>query len=223
MAFGMPTLCVGNLTGDPQLQTSGNGKPYCRLTIANTPRVKNRQTNEYEDGPTSFIGVTLYDALAENVAASLTKGMRVIAYGELETRTWQDKQTNEQRSGLQLENCNVIGPDLRFATAQVTRGGRGGGQQGGQQQPQQGYQQGPPQGGYQQGPPQQQGYQQGPPQGQQPQQGYQQGPLQQQPQYTQGPPQGQQPQQAQQPQQQPYQQPFMPSQGQPAYGDDTPF
>lgn len=212
MAFGMPTLVVGNLTGDPQLQTSQGGKTFCRLTIASTSRVKNRQTNEYEDGATSFVGITLYDTLAENVAASLSKGMRVIAYGELETRTWQDKQTNEQRSGLQLENCNVIGPDLRFATAQVTRGGRGGGQQGGQQQPQQGYQQGPPQGGYQQGPPQ----------GQQPQQGYQQGPPQQQPQYTQGPPQQQMPPQGPPPQQQPYQQPFQPSQGQPPYGE-TPF
>ena len=48
MAFGMPTLVVGNLTADPSLAFSQNGKPYLRLTIANTPRIKNRDTGQYE-------------------------------------------------------------------------------------------------------------------------------------------------------------------------------
>lgn len=207
MAYGMPTLVVGNLTADPVLAYSQNGKPYARLTIANTPRVKDG--NEWGDGPASFIGVTLFDALAENVAGSLTKGNRVIAYGELEKRVWQDKDGNDRES-LQLENVNVFGADLRFARAQIQRAG---GNQGGQQRPQQqapqgGQQYGPPQGQQQYGPPQ--GAPQGPPQ--QPQQVQQQA-------YP--PPQGA-PQQAAQP---PAQQAPQPPQqwGQQQWGDGAAF
>lgn len=232
MAFGMPTLVVGNLTADPELKQSQSGKSYVRITIASTPRIKDRQTNEYVDGEPSFISVTLYDQLAENVAASFSKGTRVMAYGELETRAWFDDQ-QQKRTGLQLENVTAIGPELRFARAQVQKAGQGGQrqqpQQGGygQQQPQQGPpQQGPPQ-GYQQGPPQQQapgGYpaQQQPggyPAQQPPQQAPQQGgyPAQQ--------PQQGGPQQPGQPQQQGYnpQQPWNTPPSTPGYNDTTPF
>lgn len=221
MAFGMPTLLVGNLTSDPELKNAQSGKAYVRLTVATTPRVKNRQTNAYEDGPPSFISVTLYDALAENVAASLSKGNRVIAYGSLEKRVWMDTSTNQEREGLQLEDVTAFGADLRFARASIARAGAGGGggqqravaQQNGQQygQPQQQY--GQPQ--YGQQPPQQAFVQQGPPTALQQPAGY--------PAPQQAP---QQPQQAPQqgyPPQQPvagYDPNFA---GGSPYADDTPF
>lgn len=224
MSYGMPTLVVGNLTADPELKKSNQGKSYTRVTIANTPRVKDKQTQQWGDGPASFISVTLYDDLAENVAASLTKGTRVVAYGELEKRVWTDNN-NQERDSLQLENVTVFAADLRFARVQVARAGQGGGQQ--RQAPQQGGQQyGPPQGQPQQqyGPPQpQQGYPA--PQGQQPQQAF----------VPQGPPPAiQQPQGQPQgypaPQQQAPVQGFAPPAGYDPnfaggspYGDDTPF
>lgn len=226
MAFGMPTLVVGNVTADVALQHSQQGKAYVRLTVANTPRVKNRETNQYEDGPASFIGVTLYDAQAENAAASVTKGTRVIAWGELEKRVWTDKDNNPRES-LQLENVTVFGVDLRFARADVHRSGQGGQQQAQQQTGQNPYaqQQGAPQGYPQQqgggGYPAPQGQPQGgypaPQQGAPQQQGYPQGSQFQQPQQAQQP-QGQPPAQ-QAPQQAPQQQWEQPQQG----WDDTPF
>lgn len=221
MAFGMPTLVVGNITADVTLQHSQNGgKPFVRLTIANTPRVKNRETNQYEDGPASFIGVTLYDQMAENVAATVGKGTRVIAYGELEKRTWTDKENNPRES-LQLENVTAFGVDLRFATAQIHRAGQGGAAQAQPQQNAYAPQQGAP------------AY--GPPQGQQPMQQPQQGGYPVPPQPLGAPfqqqgapaPQGEPVQQGAPVQQQPY----YPAQGgQPqqwgdgtAFADDTPF
>jgi single-strand DNA-binding protein len=227
MSYGMPTLVVGNLTADPELKFSQNGKPYVRLTIANTPRVKDRDTNQWSDGPASFIGVTLYDDYATNAAASVTKGTRVVAYGELEKRVWQDSNGLDRES-LQLENVTTFAVDLRFAQANVQRAAKGGQQQapaqqqGGQQYgPPQGGQYGPPQGQQYappQGPPQQYGPPQGAPsaQGQWPSQG---GPGPQQFAPPQQPQQGY-PAPAGQPQQPPAQQGAAPGY---QYPDETPF
>lgn len=205
---------VGNLTADPELRYTQNGLPVANFTIASTPREFDRQSNEWKDGEALFLRASIWREYAEHVAATLTKGTRVIAQGKLKQRSYETKE-GEKRTAIELE-VEEIGPALRYATAQVTRSQKGqqqGGQQqygGGQQQPQQG----PPQQGYQQGPPQQQ-YQQGPPQQQ-----YQQPPQgQQQPQYPgaqQGAPGGFAPQTTQQ--DAPW---ATPTPG--SYGDDTPF
>lgn len=230
---------VGNLTADPELRYTQNGVAVANLTIASTPRTFDRTTNDWKDGDALFLRASVWKEFAEQVAGSLTKGMRVIAQGRLRQRSYQDRE-GAQRTAIELE-IDEIGPSLRYATAQVTRvqNGQGGQRQGGQQAPQQQQQQqpttqgygppqggapgyGPPQGGQQ--PPQQQGYappqgQQGPPQQQAPQQ---QAPQQQQ---QQAPQQGyQQPPQQQAPQpgtQQAAQQGNWPQPG--AFGDDTPF
>ena len=200
---------VGNLTADPELRYTQNGLPVVNLTIAQTPRTFDKQANEWKDGEAVFMRASAWREHAEHIAATLTKGMRVIAQGRLVQRSYQDREGNN-RTAMELE-LDAIGPELRYATAQVTRAtqGQGGG---GQQAPQQGYapqgnygppqgQQGPPQG---QQSPQQGGYQQGPPQQapqqmQQPQQGSFPGAQQAQQAPQQGPPQGQQPQQWSQP------------------------
>lgn len=242
MSYGMPTLVVGNLTADPELQTGQSGKQFVRLNIANTPRVKNG--NEWTDGPPSFVSTTLFDHYAVNAAATLKKGHRVIAYGELEKRTWTDKQSGAEREGLQLENVTYFGLDLRFATAVVTKagaarqGGQGGpnaygppqgapsayGPQGGGYAPPQQGGYAPQQGGYA---PQQGGYppQQGqvpPQQAQSPQPGGYMGPgLQEQMPPQQVPPQQVPPQQGQAPWAGVAPDPNFGTGGQ--YGDETPF
>lgn len=181
---------IGNLTADPELRATQNGHQVANFTVAQTPRTFDRQANEWKDGEAVFMRCSVWRELAEHVASSLTKGMRVIVSGRLTQRSFTDKE-GANRTALELE-VDEIGPSLKYATAQVTRAQSG--QQQGQQQgnfQQQGQQQAQ---GY--GAPQQ-GY--GPPQGQQ---GFQ-------PQ-TQGMP--QQPQQGGFPQQAPPQQPM---QGQP--------
>ena len=151
---------VGNLTADPELRFTPSGAAVANFTIASTPRVFNKQTNQHEDGETLFMRCSVWREQAENVAESLQKGMRVIATGALKSRSFQTRE-GDNRTVMELD-VEEVGPALRFATAQVQRQQRGGGQQGGYQQ-----------GGYQQRPPQgQQRPQQGPPQGYPPQGGY---------------------------------------------------
>lgn len=196
---------IGNLTADPELRHTQQGKPVANFTVASTPRNFDRQANEWKDGEALFMRCAAWNELGEHSAQSLTKGMRVMVQGRLRQRSYQDKEGN-QRTAIELE-VDEVGPSLRYAVAQVTRVQNGqGGQQQGQQQMQPGYGApqgyGPPQGGAPQGAPQQQplGY------GMPPQGGAYPAP--------QGQPQGQPQQQMQQPPQQVQQQMQQP-QGQP--------
>lgn len=110
---------VGNLTADPELRYTQNGLPVANFTIASTPRVFNRQTNEWDDQDALFLRASVWREFAEHVAGSLTKGMRVIAQGRLRQRSYTDREGN-QRTAVELE-VDEIGPSLRYATAQVTR------------------------------------------------------------------------------------------------------
>ena len=128
---------VGNLTADPELRTIGSGATVASFTIASTPRTWNRQTNQFEDGQALFMRCSAWRDLADHCAQSLKKGMRVIATGRLQQRSYQ-AQDGSQRTVVEMQ-LDEIGPSLRYATAQVTRQsscqggfqGRSGGVQGG--------------------------------------------------------------------------------------------
>lgn len=150
MANDTQITVVGNLTADPELRYLQNGTPVANGTIASTPRKFNKQTNEWEDQEALFLRFSVFREYAEHVAGSLTKGMRVIAQGNLKQRSYQDKEGNT-RTSMELE-IEEIGPSLRYATAQVVRATQGQGGQYQQQPVQQAQpQQGPPQGAPQQG------------------------------------------------------------------------
>ncbi|WP_300345172.1 single-stranded DNA-binding protein [Nesterenkonia sp.] len=110
---------VGNLTADPELRYTQNGVPVANFTIASTPRTFDRASGEWKDGEALFLRASVWREFAENVAGSLTKGMRVIAQGNLRQRSYETKE-GEKRTSIELD-VQEIGPSLRYATAHVTR------------------------------------------------------------------------------------------------------
>lgn len=119
---------VGNLTADPELRFLQSGIPVASFTVASTPREKNRQTQEWEDGETLFVRCSAWRDMGENVTNTLTKGSRVIVQGRLQSRSYEkDGQT---RTSLELQ-VDEVGPSLRWATARIERAKGGSGQSGG--------------------------------------------------------------------------------------------
>ena len=114
---------VGNLTADPEIRTTGSGAAVASFTIASTPRTWNRNTNQFEDGQALFMRCSAWRDMAEHCAQSLVKGMRVIAQGRLQQRSYQ-AQNGSQRTVFELQ-VDEIGPSLRYATAQVAKAQRG--------------------------------------------------------------------------------------------------
>lgn len=114
---------VGNLTADPEIRTTSTGAQVASFTIASTPRVFDRQSNQYVDGQALFLRCSAWRDLAEHCARSLAKGMRVIAQGRLTQRSYEAKD-GTQRTVVELQ-VDEIGPSLRYATAQVAKSQRG--------------------------------------------------------------------------------------------------
>ncbi|QDK01919.1 ssDNA binding protein [Arthrobacter phage Vibaki] len=130
MAGETTITVIGNLTNDPELRFTPSGAAVANFTIASTPRTFDRQSNEWKDGETLFLRASVWREAAENVAESLTKGMRVIVSGRLKSRSYDTKE-GEKRTVIELE-VDEIGPSLRYANAKVTKASRGGGAQQGQ-------------------------------------------------------------------------------------------
>jgi single-strand DNA-binding protein len=130
MAGDTVITVIGNLTDDPELRFTPSGAAVANFTVASTPRTFDRQTNEWKDGDALFLRCSIWRQAAENVAESLTKGMRVIVNGRLRQRSYQTKE-GENRTVVELD-VEEIGPSLKYATAKVTKANRnGGGQQSG--------------------------------------------------------------------------------------------
>jgi single-strand DNA-binding protein len=131
MAAGDTTITlVGNLVDDPELRFTPSGAAVAKFRVASTPRYLDKATNEWKDGESLFLQCNIWRQAAENVAESLTKGMRVILTGRLKQRSYETKE-GEKRTVFEVE-VDEVGPSLRNATAKVTRaqraaGGNGGG------------------------------------------------------------------------------------------------
>lgn len=114
---------IGNLTSDPEVRQAG-GVPVASFTIASTPRQFDKAANEHVDGPTLFMNCSVWRDMADNVAATLTKGTRVVATGRIRQRSYDTKPTDGSapvtRTVIEME-VDEIGPSLRYARASLQR------------------------------------------------------------------------------------------------------
>ncbi|BAU97325.1 single-stranded DNA-binding protein [Corynebacterium suranareeae] len=125
MAIGDTNITVvGNMVADPELRFTPSGAAVANFRIASTPRTFNRQTNQWEDGEALFLTCNVWRQAAENVAESLSKGMRVIVTGRLKQRSYETRE-GEKRTIFEVE-VDEVGPSLTFAKAEVQRTPRGG-------------------------------------------------------------------------------------------------
>ena len=117
----IPFYTAANLTRDPELRTTTDGKSVARLSLAVTPR--RREQGAWVDGTTTFLDATVWADQAENVAKSLHKGDRVIVVGRVETRIYTP--TQGANAGQEVRKLEVVvdevGPSLRWAEAEVQR------------------------------------------------------------------------------------------------------
>lgn len=118
MADSTVTL-IGNLTRDPELRYTTGGRGVASFGLACNRRY---QVNGEWQEQVSFFNVVAWGTLGENLAASLTKGTRVIVTGRLEQRSWET-QDGEKRSVVEVV-ADEVGPGLRWAQVQVERNER---------------------------------------------------------------------------------------------------
>lgn len=114
---------VGNLTRDPELRYTQSGKATVTIGIAVNRRY---QVNGEWQEQTTYMNVVAWDQLAENIAASLTKGSRIMASGRLDVREYEGRD-GQKRTSVDII-ADEVGPTLRWATVTIEKTpARGGG------------------------------------------------------------------------------------------------
>lgn len=133
--MSLPNLSgVGRLVEDPSLRFAQSGTAVCTVNLAFNSRRQDPHTKEWVDGDSFFVRATAFKELAESMAESLTRGCEVVVSGRLRLDRWEDKNSGEKRSAPSLL-IDAIGPNLRYATAEVKKAERSGGFSGGKSTP----------------------------------------------------------------------------------------
>ena len=91
----------GNLTRDPEMRTTQGGTVVMGLGVAVNDRRKNPQTGQWEDVP-NYVDCTMFGNRASAVSQYLAKGSKVSIEGKLRWHQWQDQQTGQNRSKLDV-------------------------------------------------------------------------------------------------------------------------
>lgn len=108
-------ILVGNLTRDPELNSTNSGISVCRIGIAvNRPFVSANSTEPNVD----FFNVVAWRGLGENCAKFLKKGNKVAVSGRVEIRNYDDKDGNKRTV------VDVIADDVEFLSPKTS--GEGG-------------------------------------------------------------------------------------------------
>src|ERR1043166_7210899 len=113
-------ILVGNLTRDPELRFTSNGKAIAKIGLA-VNRVWTTETGEKKEEVT-FVDVDVFGRTAENVGQYMRKGRPILIEGRLRLDQWDDKQTGQKRSRL-----GVVAETVQFLGSAQGGGGEGGG------------------------------------------------------------------------------------------------
>ncbi|MEM7681509.1 MAG: single-stranded DNA-binding protein [Planctomycetota bacterium] len=132
MASYNRVILMGNLTRDPELRYTASNMPVAKIGLAVNDRVKNRQTDQWEERA-NFFDCTAFGRTAELVNQYFTKGRPIFIEGKLRWDSWEDKQSGAKRSKVEviIDNFQFVG-----GREDGTGGGGGGGRgsQGGRAQ-----------------------------------------------------------------------------------------
>ena len=91
---------MGNLTFDPELRRTPNGKAVSVLRMATSRTWTGNDGERREE--TLFIDVEVWDRQAENCCQYLRKGSSIHVEGSLKMDSWEDKTSGEKRSKIKV-------------------------------------------------------------------------------------------------------------------------
>lgn len=91
---------TGNLTADPEIRFFDGGSAKASFSIAVNSQWKDASGQTQER--TSYFDVVAWKALAEDIVRVATKGTRVIVTGTLEQRSWDDKNSGQKRTKVEI-------------------------------------------------------------------------------------------------------------------------
>jgi single-strand DNA-binding protein len=99
-------IIMGRLGQDPELKHTPNGAAVCNMSIATSESWLDKNSNEKKE-KTEWHRVVVWGKLAELCNQYLSKGKQAYVEGELQTRSWDDKDGNK-RYTTEINARNVV-------------------------------------------------------------------------------------------------------------------
>lgn len=115
-------ILIGNLTRDPESNTTQGGVTFTRFTIA-VNRPANAQGERFAD----YFDIIAWRNVAENCAKYLVKGNKVCVVGHVQRRQYED------RDGIKRTSFDVYADEVEFLTPKTTTQGNNNDRQGSRQ------------------------------------------------------------------------------------------
>jgi len=109
----MSVAIVGNVTRDPELKFAATGNAVLNFSIAQNRKFTGKDGVEKEE--VAYFDVACFGATAENVANSVSKGVRVMVQGRLSQSSWT-ADDGSKRTKVEII-ADEVGVSLRFSSA----------------------------------------------------------------------------------------------------------
>ena len=102
-------ILMGNLTRDPETRTTSGGQSVTDFSLAVNRSWKSADGSKQEQ--VSFINCVAWAKTGEIIAQYVSKGNPILVSGRLEQRSWDDKESGQKRSTVEVvvEDFNFIG------------------------------------------------------------------------------------------------------------------
>ncbi len=101
---------LGNLTRDPEIKYTNEGIAITEMGLAVNKRWTDKNGKESET--VDFFNITTWNNLAENCAATLKKGNRILVSGHLNLRSWENKEG--KKYNITSITADVVAASLEF-------------------------------------------------------------------------------------------------------------
>ncbi len=117
--FNKVTL-MGNLTRDPETRTTSGGQSVTSFSLAVNRSWRGADGQQQE--AVSYIDCTAWGKAGEIIAQYMGKGRALLVSGRLDQRSWDDKESGQKRSKVE-----VVVEDFNFVDGGSGQGGNSGG------------------------------------------------------------------------------------------------
>ena len=97
-------ILLGNLTRDPEVRYTPSGTAVASFAIAVNRRYKQGEETKDE---VSYIDIVVFGKQAEACGQYLNKGDGILVDGRLQQRRWDDKETGQKRSKVEVAAQSV--------------------------------------------------------------------------------------------------------------------
>jgi single-strand DNA-binding protein len=113
---------LGNLTRDPEIRFTNEGIAITEMGLAVNKKWLDKNGKESES--VDFFNITSWNNLAENCAAALKKGDRVLVSGHINLRSWENR--DGKKYNITSITADIVAASLEFDQAKILEKGDGG-------------------------------------------------------------------------------------------------